>query len=156
MEYSIRVGSDIFQYAHNPGIYTAHCISSDAAMGKGIAPLFVDHFPNLESLRSPDMHLQIGKVYLVDTVFNLITKERYYHKPTMRDMTKCLKDLARQCVELGVKDLYFPKLGCGLDKLLWTDVQPALLSVFKDVDIKLTLCVLESRHPDYDLYIERY
>lgn len=141
MEYNVNVNCDIFEHAHKPGIYTAQCISSDAVMSKGTAPLFLKHFPKLETLKSPSVHLKTGRVYLVDTVFNLVTRDRHYNTPTMVNLTKCLIYLAAHCAEIGVKELYFHKLDRRLEASVWK-------SIFKDADINLTLCVPESRNSD--------
>ena len=49
--------------------------------------------------------------------FYLISKERYFHKPTYESMTDCLNELAVLCVQLKVPALAMPLIGCGLDKL---------------------------------------
>ena len=118
--------TDIFTFKNLDNVYFGHCISSDAAMGKGIAPKFVKHFPKIKILRSNN-HLEVGKTYLVDNVFNLITKTRYYEKPTYDSFHQSVKSLATQCNELNIKTLYIPKIGCGLDKLQWDKVKDILI-----------------------------
>ena len=70
--------------------YLAHCISADFGMGKGIVVEFNKRFNMKRKLQeSNPNYLSYWKRYemiadciKVDKVFNLITKERYFHKPT--------------------------------------------------------------------------
>ena len=70
--------------------YLVHCISADFALGKGIALEFKKRFDmkNLLNSQNPDYLEQWIKIgdkadcILIGRVFNLVTKERYFHKPT--------------------------------------------------------------------------
>lgn len=71
------------------------------------------------------------------TVANLVTKERYFHKPTLETLRQSLEDLRGQAAERGLKKLAMPKIGCGLDKLKWEDVSTAIKEVFGDTDTEI-------------------
>lgn len=120
----------------------AHCISADAALGKGIALQFRKRF-DLKSLRQQarEQLLEIGKSYQVGRVFNLVTKARYFHKPTYLTMRQALVSLRAQCQEQGIKQLAIPTLGSGLDKLNWEQVRTIIQNVFVDLDIELIVCL---------------
>ncbi|WP_374017832.1 hypothetical protein ABU162_27660 [Paenibacillus thiaminolyticus] len=66
----------------------AHCISSDAKMGAGIAVEFKKRF-KLASLQEMAKHspLEIGTCYKAGSVLNLVTKAKYWHKPTYEALT---------------------------------------------------------------------
>lgn len=129
-----------------------HCISSDFAMGAGIAKRFAQ-LGVKEKLtgsyhRKWDGHgymIPIGLKYNI--VANLITKDRYYMKPTydtLRESLECLKewvvDQNRPPWMTKLK-LAMPLIGCGLDKLKWSKVSQIIKEVFKDTDIEILVCL---------------
>ena len=81
--------------------YLAHCISADFGMGKGIVVEFNKRFDMKRKLQTkyPDYlnqytHKRIGgDCLLEDKAFNLITKERYFHKPTIITMRLALEKM---------------------------------------------------------------
>lgn len=122
----------------------AHCVSLDFKMGAGIALKFRQIFGNIDKLRS--MKCKVGEVaYLQDNdryIFYLITKEKYFQKPTYKSLELSLQNLYNLCKKLDIMKLSIPKIGCGLDKLDWNRVQDIIESVF--IDIKITVYLLES------------
>lgn len=62
--------------------YLAHCISKDYALGTGIAIKFQRRFQLREKLRRTDKRRGIGYNVTIGRVFNLITKEKCWQKPT--------------------------------------------------------------------------
>ena len=129
--------------------YLAHCISDDFVLGKGIAVEFNKRYQMRKKLRElypdsigTDMHLGGAGCILVDKVFNLITKEKYYFKPTYGTLKQAIEPMVSQCIELNIKKLAMPKIGCGLDKLEWDKVKEILVKYFKDIDIEILVCSL--------------
>ena len=64
------------------GYYLAHCISADFALGAGIAKTF-DNVYNMRYKLFRDYEgyeYEGGDALLVDNVFNLVTKDKCYHK----------------------------------------------------------------------------
>ena len=117
--------------------YLAHCISQDYKMGAGIAVEFNHKFELKHKLsrinsRCPDC-------ILVDKVFNLITKDKYWHKPTYDSMRASLLKMKNIVIEKDVKKIAMPKIGCGLDKLAWSHVKKQLQEVFKDTDVEINI-----------------
>ena len=82
----------------------AQCISSDTSSGmfRGIAVDFLSHFPELEVLRSYDMSNTVGKAVPVDIggkhIFNLVSKTKFYGKPTTLTMESCLESMKIQAL----------------------------------------------------------
>lgn len=70
--------------------YLAHCISADFGMGKGIVVQFNKRFNMKQKITElyPDGFRDLDGYYepigcvLIDRIFNLITKKRYFDKPT--------------------------------------------------------------------------
>ena len=126
--------------------YLVHCISSDFALGAGIAKLFkqrgvkqylIDHY---ESKWNGIGYALYAPIDGYAGVYNLVTKERYYNKPTYATLREALEDLKsripKEC------KIAMPYIGCGLDKLEWNNVKDIILDVFGDTDIEITICSL--------------
>ena len=100
--------------------YLAHCISADFALGAGIAKNFNELYDMRNKLNEyyADQKYQcVGKALMVSKVFNLVTKQRYWHKPTYDNLRKSLMALKLHCMKLEIKKLAMPKIAAGLDRL---------------------------------------
>lgn len=121
----------------------AHCISADFALGAGIAKQFDRIYQMRFKLNNRYEDIpqkeRIGKTYLVDNVFNLVTKEWYYNKPTYETLICCLKQMKTRITQLNITKLAIPKIGCGLDKLQWNVVEQIIKGVFTDTDIEIVV-----------------
>jgi hypothetical protein len=129
--------------------YLAHCISSDFALGKGIAVEFNTRFDMRNKLISnyyPDLlnyylsHGFSGRCIQVDRVFNLVTKLKYWNKPTLQSLEESLYEMKFLIVSQQVKKLAMPRIGCGLDRLNWDEVSNLIQRIFTDVDIEILVC----------------
>lgn len=137
---------DLFSVSED--YYLAHCISADFGMGKGIVVEFNKRFDMKRKLQSkyPDYlnqytHKRIGGDCLLEgKVFNLITKERYFHKPTIITMRLALEKMKQICLENDIKKIAMPVIGCGLDRLNWTDVSKQIKNIFADTDVDILVC----------------
>lgn len=124
----------------------AHCISSDFAMGAGIARTFRDYYGVKDNLlRTGRKNEWNGNGYCIITdscedgktlwqVANLITKDKVLHKPMYDSLRQALEDMKCQCVALGRKQIAMPLIGCGLDGLSWDRVSVIIKDVFADFD----------------------
>ena len=129
--------------------YLAHCISADFAMGKGIAVEFNRHFDMKNKLKAhyPDYLDQWQRekkrsgCILAGRVFNLITKERYFQKPTYETLRGALECMKALCVQKGVRRAAMPVIGCGLDRLAWEQVSAVIQDVFSDTGIEILVCI---------------
>lgn len=106
----------------------AHCISADFALGAGIAREFrrygtvkelEDHYPS---------NFWQGRGYVLKTskprvTYNLVTKGKYYNKPTYQTLIEALNGLRAAMSTDGKTKVAMPLIGCGLDKLEWTRVK---------------------------------
>ena len=123
--------------------FLAHCISKDFALGAGIAKQFDKIYDMRYNLKYDYPDAEVGDALLVDNVFNLVTKNRWYHKPTYDALEKSLIDMREQCRELHIQFIAMPKIGCGLDRLDWNVVESIISSVFADTDIIITIYTLD-------------
>lgn len=128
--------------------YLAHCISADFDMGRDIVVEFNRRFDMKRKLQSeyPNYLSQYtnkqigGDCILEGKVFNLITKERYFHKPTIITMRLALEKMKQICLENNIKKIAMPVIGCGLDRLNWNDVSEQIKSVFTDMHVEILVC----------------
>ncbi|QGQ95983.1 hypothetical protein EHS13_14415 [Paenibacillus psychroresistens] len=121
--------------------HLAHCISSDAAMGAGIAVLFKKKF-NLSILikLAKQNELEIGTCRRVDKILNLITKKNYWNKPTYDSLTNAIVSMKQVCLSEGINKIAMPEIGCGLDKLQWSKVKEIILDIFSDTEMEIIVC----------------
>lgn len=137
-----------------------HCISADAAMGAGVALALVRRFPSMKSevkdcLKDTPLRQRVGQVvfYVDDTtnavVANMVTKTHYWYKSStmpqgayLDNLRRCLVSVRQVMLERGIKKLAMPKIGCGLDRCSWMEVESIILDVFDGTDIDITVCVL--------------
>lgn len=130
--------------------YLAHCISADFGMGKGIAVQFNKRFDMKNKLKTnyPDyldkylQHRIGGDCILLGRVLNLITKERYYHKPSIITMMMALQKMKEICKKEKISKIAMPTIGAGLDRLSWNDVSEQIQRIFADTDIEILVCRL--------------
>lgn len=128
--------------------YLAHCISADFCMGKGIVVEFNKRFNMRTILQSkyPDFINQWiynGWTYhciLEGRVFNLITKERYFHKPTYETLYGALLTMKQLIGQNNITKIAMPVIGCGLDRLNWDVVKYYIRQVFDDTDVEILVC----------------
>lgn len=148
MKYEI-VKKDLFTVPQ--GYYLAHCISNDFAFGAGIAKQFVEHynmkFKLIEQFRDGNQYDKnkhwgqyVGQALLIDNVFNLVTKERGFRKPTYDDLSETLVFMRNLMTDLYITKLAMPKIACGLDGLNWDKVEEMICDVFGDTDVEILIC----------------
>lgn len=132
MKYVERKGS---VFGAPDDAYLAHCVSADYALGKGIAKDFNEIYCMREKLTkqyppSPD---RVGTSLLIEDVFNLVTKKRFFQKPTIVALRDALTNMKNQCDALGIKKIAMPRIGCGLDKLPWDGCENSVSNLINEV-----------------------
>lgn len=136
MKYS-EVKKDLFSVDRS--WHLAHCISRDAALGAGIAVQFKRRF-NLRQLN--ELHMYVGQAVLIDRVYNLVTKDRYWQKPTYQSLRATLIDMKEQAVRYNVQRIAMPAIGAGLDRLDWKKNRDIIKDVFADTNIEIMVCFI--------------
>ena len=142
MEYKL-IQDDVFNHKD---CYYAHCISRDYALGAGIAVEFDKRYDmrnRLLKLAEEKPETLDEKCIEVENVFNLITKEKYWRKPSYKSLRESLLEMREKISkDKNVKKLVMPKIGCGLDRLSWDKVEPMVQEIFKNLDIEIVVCYL--------------
>ena len=120
----VEIKGDLFSAP--PPSALCHCISVDVRMGKGIAVEFKKRFGQVAVITA--QRKAIGECAVIYSavarryVYYLITKEKYYQKPTYDALKKSLIQMKAHAEEHDVKTICMPRIGCGLDGLLWSKV----------------------------------
>ncbi len=143
---------DLFSVPHD---YTlCHCISADIAMGAGIAVKFsamgIKEDLKIQCKANPKLNFWNGHGFALwsnpnkfawNGCFNLVTKEKYWHKPTLRTMKEALQDMRSNLIRLNIGKIAMPMIGCGLDRLDWKSVSEIIYNVFDDTDLEIMVCI---------------
>ena len=136
---------DLFSVKYNKeeDIYT-HCVSEDFVMGKGIAKIFKQLFPELkikDRLIANYRQEKYKRLLVVpcekSLVANLVTKKYYYSKPTYKSLEESLVELKDYVSKNNIKRILMPKIGCGLDRLEWEKVKVIIEKIFESLDITI-------------------
>lgn len=140
MKFEMRQG-DLFNM---PNQYVlAHCISRDGALGKGIAKTFRDKFPAMSNYirgqEQVDFVPFVPYVTRTRIVANLVTKEKYWQKPTYSTVTRSLLELRKYMLDHKLTKLAMPKIAVGLDRLNWTKVSELINNTFGDTNIEVVV-----------------
>lgn len=121
-----------------------HCVSECLAMGKGIAVLFKQRFGGVDELKA--QKIGVGGVAVLDRrdtdgryVYYLITKPRYFHKPTYQTLASSLAAMFQHMAANGVRRVAMPEIGCGLDGLEWGKVKEMLLTMVTGSGLQVTV-----------------
>lgn len=137
----IELNQDLFTVERTPETYFCHCISADAKMGAGIAVPMRVEFGLIELQFEADRKpFEVGTCVEYNKVFNLITKQNYWDKPTFNSMYDCLLSLRHVVNRKGIKRIVMPTIGAGLDRLNWKDTLDTIKRLFEDIDIEIVVC----------------
>ena len=123
----------------------AHCISADFKMSSGIAQdlklQFPMKIPTKEMVNNAPLRPQVinqSQRFL----YHLITKRRYFHKPTYKNLRASLIALRTHAETNNVTRISLPRIGCGLDKFDWKKVRDMIQDVFHGSVIRVTVLTL--------------
>ena len=91
----------------NPSVSLAHCVSRDLAMSKGIAKIFREKFGRIQELE--DAKADIGEIAVLKVgpkfIYNLVTKAKYYGKPTYESLRKSLVSMKNHAIKHQVRNI---------------------------------------------------
>jgi O-acetyl-ADP-ribose deacetylase (regulator of RNase III) len=133
---------DLFAVNYRDEYCLCHCVSEDLAMGKGIAVLFRDKFGGFEELRKQVPRM--GGVCSLPSgsmrIYYLITKPKYWNKPTYETLHASLVTMRNDMKQGGLSKIAMPRIGCGLDGLHWDRVKTMVSEVFTESGIDVLIC----------------
>jgi O-acetyl-ADP-ribose deacetylase (regulator of RNase III) len=121
-----------------------HCVSECLSMGKGIAVLFKNQFGCVDALKA--QQIGVGGVAVLDRtseegryIYYLITKPKYFHKPTYATLAASLAQMFQHMAAHGVTRVSMPEIGCGLDMLEWPKVREMLNTMLEGSGIRASV-----------------
>ena len=118
-----------------------HCVSQDLRMSKGIAKEFKARFRRYKELQN--CRAKVGDVAVIKVgdifVYNLVTKFRFFNKPSYRTLEESLIAMKKHALANNVHAISMPKIGCGLDGLKWQTVKCIISNVFNSSGIRINV-----------------
>ena len=128
----------------------AHCVSADFHMGVGVAKQVKTRYPttypkDVNHKRQPvfAQWIEGERRY----VYHLVTKQRYFEKPTYESVKTSLQQMRTHAEWSGVHRISMPRMGCGLDKLNWSEIRSLIKDVFKGSHVAITVYVVPQQNP---------
>ena len=112
-------------------------------MGKGIALEFRNRFGRVNELLAQNPNIGGFAVLCANNqyVFYLVTKERYFHKPSYEDLRNSLENMKNFCIANNLNKIAMPKIGCGLDRLNWQEVLNILHQIFDNTGVYIRVYI---------------
>ena len=118
----VEHNGDLFNCPHHMSL--GHAVSEDFSMHRGLAREFRARYENVDFLKAQRMPvgtcavLPLGGRY----IFYLVTKSRFYNKPTYKSVRDAFQYLKHLLDELELTQIALPGyVCCGLDKLNWME-----------------------------------
>ena len=74
-------------------------------------------------------------------VYYLVTKKRYYEKPTYESLEESLLKARNHCLVNNISRISMPLIGCGLDGLQWNRVKRIIDYVFGVTEIEINVYI---------------
>ena len=120
-------------------------------MRKGLASTIACCYPALQQLRfysskciPPGTLVAYSDASRNRFVYNLVTKRRFFHKPTYDTFQLSLLAPKQHILNNIINEISIPRLGSGYDRLHWPTVLALLCQVFAHT--KTTINIIQ--HPD--------
>ncbi|XP_053954140.1 ADP-ribose glycohydrolase OARD1 [Anastrepha ludens] len=119
----------------------AHCVAADMRLGKGIAVKFRNKFAQIPRLKK--QNAKPGGVAILQDksrfIYYLVTKQSSWGKPTYQTLHSSLQAMKVHMLKHDVNKLAIPRIGCGLDGLVWQKVKDMLREIFKEVTVEIVV-----------------
>lgn len=135
-----HIEADLLQAPANYCI--AHCCSADLKLGAGVARTIQARY-SVRSAMQRQNH-SVGRAVSTARhgriVYNLVTKNKFFEKPTYAALEYCLRDLKSKMVRNNQYFLAIPELGCGRDDLSLSTVNKIIEDVFAKTNIRIVMC----------------
>lgn len=119
-------------------------VNTVGVMGKGIAHAFKKLHPRMfdqYKVFCDQGMIDIGKLWLWKEdhqwVLNFPTKRHWRYPSKMEYIEAGLKKFVDQYESQGIREIAFPKLGCGNGGLLWKDVEPLMRAYLDKLPIRI-------------------
>lgn len=128
-----------------------HGCNCSGGFGSGVAGAIKVKWPEVENLFRSTSNPKLGEIYYVEisaklTVANAYTQAEYGYDGQIYASLTALEEVFTDMIHLaelcGAKDIYLPKIGCGLGGLNWTNQVYPLLNNVDSKGININVCIL--------------
>lgn len=134
---------DIFSSKMQTLVNTINC---DGVMGKGIAKIFKERFPEMFSdyrHKFENKHLKTGEPYLYQSdsikIINFPTKNNWRSPSLLKYISDGLDYFVKHYQTWNIKSIAFPPLGCGNGGLDWKMVAPLMIQKLQDLALDIEI-----------------
>ena len=115
---------------------------ADFKLGAGIARNIKQRFPTQYPYKEAIASEVIWPQWITESqcfVYHLITKARYFHKPTYKALRVSFQAKQRHAQSNNVQRISLPQIVCGFDKLNWQKIRQLIHEVFQPRSIDLAV-----------------
>lgn len=96
-------------------------------------------FGSIQALTN--QNVQKGGVAIIQDnnrfIYYLVTKDKSHQKPTYEHLFSSLVAMREHMRQNNISKLAIPRIGCGLDRLVWNKVQDQLYEIFGDDNVEI-------------------
>lgn len=127
-------------------------VNTVGVMGKGLAAAFKARYPEMYveyRKRCADNLIAPGTTWLWkgddQWVLNFATKKHWRNPSRIEYIRNGLLDFRNSYEVLGIREIAFPRLGCGNGGLDWADVRPLMVEALHDLPITVYIHDFEKK-----------
>ena len=140
----------------SPAQTLVNTVNTVGAMGKGIAAVFKELYPEMYKRYRrlcQEGKLDVGMLYIYRTpnkiIVNLPTKKHWRQPSRVEYIEAGLQKFVERYTDYGISSVSFPQLGCGHGELDWeTQVQPVMERYLRELPIPVYIH-LYPKPPDF-------
>ena len=128
----------------------ADCFSADFHMGIGVAKQVKTSYPTTYPKGVNHKKQPVFAQWIEGErryVYHLVTKQRYFEKPTYDSVETSLQQMRTHAEWSGVHRIGLSRMGCGLDKLNRSEIRSLIKDVFKGSHVAITVYVVPQQNP---------
>ncbi|WP_449046019.1 macro domain-containing protein [Paracoccus versutus] len=117
-------------------------VNTVGVMGKGLAAAFKERYPDMYlayKKRCDDGLFKPGAIWMWkgadQWVLSFSTKKHWRNPSKLEYIRNGLMDFRANYEGMGIREIAFPRLGCGNGGLNWSDVRPMMIELLHDLPI---------------------
>lgn len=149
----------------SPAQTVVNTVNTVGVMGKGLAAAFKERYPQMftqyKSICDAG-ELKPGGLWLwkgeEQWVLNFATKKHWRYPSKIEYVRDGLLEFRKNYDQMGIREIAFPRLGCGNGGLDWQDVRPLMLSLLYDLPITIYIHDFEKNvgKPEHEQALDHF
>lgn len=137
-------------------------VNTVGVMGKGLAAAFKERYPDMflaYKERCDDGLMKPGTLWIWkgadQWVLNFATKKHWRNPSKIEYVRSGLTEFKAEYEKMGIREIAFPRLGCGNGGLNWSDVRPLMIEFLHDLPITVSIHDYEKNlgKPEHELLL---